>query len=65
LRLSTISEASPTLGDSAGSRRAVATKAVARYELLTGPGSSHALMMERPEEFLSLVLGFLENHPLD
>ncbi len=36
----------------------------ARFELLTGPGSSHALMMERTEEFTSLVLGFLGEHPL-
>jgi pimeloyl-ACP methyl ester carboxylesterase len=36
----------------------------ARYELLTGPGSSHALMMERAEEFIALVLGFLQEHPL-
>jgi pimeloyl-ACP methyl ester carboxylesterase len=36
----------------------------ARYELLTGPGSSHALMMERPEEFVALVLGFVQEHPL-
>jgi hypothetical protein len=37
----------------------------ARYELLTGPGSSLVLMAERPAEFLSLVLGFLASHPLD
>jgi pimeloyl-ACP methyl ester carboxylesterase len=37
----------------------------ARYELLTGPGSSHALMMERAEEFIALVLGFVQEHPLD
>ena len=36
----------------------------ARYELLTGPGSSHALMMERAEEFIALVLGFVREHPL-
>ena len=36
----------------------------ARYELLTGPGSSHGLMVERPEEFIDLVLGFLQEHPL-
>ncbi len=36
----------------------------ARYELLTGPGSSHALMLERPEEFIALVLGFLQEHAL-
>jgi pimeloyl-ACP methyl ester carboxylesterase len=37
----------------------------ARYELLTGPGSSHGLMMEREEEFAGLVLSFLAQHPLD
>lgn len=37
----------------------------ARYELLTGPGSSHVLMMERAEEFIPLVLGFVQEHPLD
>jgi pimeloyl-ACP methyl ester carboxylesterase len=36
----------------------------ARYELLTGPGSSHVLMMERAEEFIPLVLGFVQEHPL-
>ena len=36
----------------------------ARYELLTGPGSSHVLMMERAEEFIGLVLGFMQEHPL-
>src|SRR5262245_24466092 len=36
----------------------------ARYELLTGPGSSHVLMMERAEEFIALVLGFVQEHPL-
>ena len=37
----------------------------ARYELLTGPGSSHALMMERAEDFIALVLGFVQEHPLN
>ena len=36
----------------------------ARFELLTGPGSSHALMLERAEEFIALVLGFVQEHPL-
>jgi len=31
----------------------------ARYECLTGPGSSHALAFERTEEFVALVRGFL------
>jgi pimeloyl-ACP methyl ester carboxylesterase len=40
--------------------RAVADAiAGARYELFTGPGSSHALLLERTEEFMSLVLEFL------
>ena len=37
----------------------------ARYELLAGPGSSHVLMMERAEDFIALVLGFVHEHPLD
>ena len=37
----------------------------ARYELFTGPGSSHALMLERAEEFIALVLGFVREYPLD
>lgn len=36
----------------------------ASIETLTGPGSSHALAFERPEEFTPLVLGFLRDHPL-
>ncbi|GAA1310209.1 3-oxoadipate enol-lactonase [Pseudonocardia xinjiangensis] len=36
----------------------------ARFELLTGPGSSHGLVWERTEEFTSLVSGFLAGHPL-
>ena len=36
----------------------------ARYELFTGPGSSHVLMMERAEEFIPLVLAFMREHPL-
>ena len=36
----------------------------ARYALFTGPGSSHGLATERPEEFLRLVLGFVAEHPL-
>ena len=34
----------------------------ARFELLTGPGSSHALALERMAEYLPLVLGFLDEH---
>ena len=36
----------------------------ARIETFTGPGSSHALAFERPEEFVPLVLGFLGEHEL-
>lgn len=36
----------------------------ARYVCLTGPGSSHALAMERSEEFVTLVRGFLADHRL-
>ena len=36
----------------------------ARIETFTGPGSSHALAFERPEEFVPLVLGFLGEHKL-
>jgi pimeloyl-ACP methyl ester carboxylesterase len=32
----------------------------ARYELFTGPGASHAVGLERPEEFAALLLDFLE-----
>ena len=34
----------------------------ARYECFTGPGSSHALAIERSEEFVALVRGFLAEH---
>lgn len=36
----------------------------ARHHLFTGPGSSHALGVERAEEFVPLVAGFLGEHPL-
>ncbi len=36
----------------------------ARHEFFTGPGSSHALGVERAEEFLPLVAGFLAEHPM-
>jgi pimeloyl-ACP methyl ester carboxylesterase len=36
----------------------------ARHELFTGPGSSHALGVERAEEFVPMVLGFLGEHAL-
>src|SRR4051812_43703200 len=36
----------------------------AEFELFTGPGSSHGLMMERAEEFNRVVADFLGRHPL-
>ncbi|GAA5114479.1 alpha/beta fold hydrolase [Pseudonocardia adelaidensis] len=34
----------------------------ARYELVTGPGSSHSLHLERPDDLLRIVTGFLDEH---
>ena len=34
----------------------------ARYELVTGPGSSHGLHIERPDDLLRSVTGFLDEH---
>ena len=34
----------------------------ARYELMTGPGSSHCLHIERPDDLLKIVDGFLDEH---
>jgi pimeloyl-ACP methyl ester carboxylesterase len=34
----------------------------ARYELVTGPGSSHGLHIERPDDLLRIVTGFLDEH---
>ena len=31
----------------------------ARFELVTGPGSSHAMHLERPEDLVRIVTGFL------
>jgi pimeloyl-ACP methyl ester carboxylesterase len=36
----------------------------ARYELLTGPGSSHALHIERLDDLLGVVTDFLGGHPV-
>jgi pimeloyl-ACP methyl ester carboxylesterase len=36
----------------------------ARFELFTGPGSSHAVADERAAEVLPLVLDFLAGHPI-
>src|SRR5215218_5268430 len=35
----------------------------ARYELLTGPGSSHCLHLERPDDLVGVVTDFLSEHP--
>jgi pimeloyl-ACP methyl ester carboxylesterase len=37
----------------------------ARYELVTGPGSSHGLHLERPDDLLRLVTDFLQNNSLE
>lgn len=34
----------------------------ARYELVTGPGSSHGLHIERPDDLVRIVTGFLDQH---
>ncbi|CAA9429507.1 MAG: Hydrolase, alpha/beta fold family [uncultured Pseudonocardia sp.] len=34
----------------------------ARFELVTGPGSSHGLHIERPDDLLKIVTGFLDEH---
>jgi pimeloyl-ACP methyl ester carboxylesterase len=36
----------------------------ARHHLFTGPGSSHALGVERAEEFMPMIAGFLAEQPL-
>jgi len=36
----------------------------ARYELLTGPGSSHCVHLERPEDLVGVVSDFLTEHPV-
>jgi pimeloyl-ACP methyl ester carboxylesterase len=36
----------------------------ARYELVTGPGSSHGMHLERPDELTKIVTGFLAEHPV-
>jgi pimeloyl-ACP methyl ester carboxylesterase len=36
----------------------------ARFELFTGPGSSHSVHLERAGEVVPLVLGFLGEHPV-
>ena len=34
----------------------------ARFELLTGPGSSHGVHIERPDDLVRIVTGFLDEH---
>jgi pimeloyl-ACP methyl ester carboxylesterase len=36
----------------------------ARFELVTGPGSSHGMHLERPEDLVRIVTAFLAEHPL-
>jgi pimeloyl-ACP methyl ester carboxylesterase len=36
----------------------------ARYELVTGQGSSHCLHLERPEDLVMVVTDFLKEHPI-
>ena len=36
----------------------------ARFELVTGPGSSHGMHIERPDDLLRIVTGFLGEHPM-
>jgi pimeloyl-ACP methyl ester carboxylesterase len=36
----------------------------ARYELVTGPGSSHCLHIERPDDLVRIVIGFLDENPM-
>ena len=36
----------------------------ARYELVTGPGSSHGLHIERPEDLTKIVTGYLGEHAI-
>lgn len=37
----------------------------ARYEFVTGPGSSHGLHIERPDDLAKIVTGFLGEHPIN
>jgi len=37
----------------------------ARYEFVTGPGSSHALHLERPEDLIRIVTGFLHDNAIE
>jgi pimeloyl-ACP methyl ester carboxylesterase len=36
----------------------------ARFELVTGPGSSHCLHIERPGDLVGIVTGFLGEYPM-
>jgi pimeloyl-ACP methyl ester carboxylesterase len=36
----------------------------ARFELVTGPGSSHGMHIERPDDLIRIVTGFLNDHKM-
>jgi pimeloyl-ACP methyl ester carboxylesterase len=36
----------------------------ARFELVTGPGSSHGMHIERPDDLVRIVTGFLNDHKM-
>ena len=36
----------------------------ARYEFVTGPGSSHGMHIERPDDLTKIVTGFLGEHTI-
>jgi pimeloyl-ACP methyl ester carboxylesterase len=36
----------------------------ARFALVTGPGSSHGMHIERPDDLLRIVTGFLNDHKM-
>lgn len=46
------------------SRKVAAAIPGARFELVTGPGSSHGMHIERPEDLTKVVTGFLGEHSL-
>ena len=45
-------------------RKVAAAIPGARYEFVTGPGSSHGLHIERPEDLTKIVTGFLGEHAI-
>jgi hypothetical protein len=36
----------------------------ARSELVTGPGSSHGMRIERPDDLVRILTGCLDDHPM-